>query len=61
VIDIRTLPASADVWFDLIPKDETPGQKSPGKIHLLIELDGKNDQELSIYDQETFEIFEMLQ
>ena len=54
VIDIRTLPASADVWFDLVPKDETPEsvKTSPGKIHLLIELDGKNDQEIPIYDQE---------
>ena len=56
VIDIRTLPSKADVWFDLIPKDETPEsvQNSPGKIHLLIELEGgKSDQELPIYDQES--------
>ena len=54
VIDIRTLPASADVWFDLIPKNKTPESKqtSPGKIHLLIELDGENDREIPIYDQE---------
>ena len=62
VIDIRTLPPKADVWYDLLPKDEEPGQTSPGKIHLIIELDGgKSDQELPIYDQETvFCIFEIL-